>query len=313
MKTKNTFRNIPQSASWPRRKFITTGLQLTGLAALSTLPVKSFGAGLTPANRDYTVGEVIDLVFEGCGFTPGAETVDTIKAGSRDRKIKGIVTSMFPTIEVIRQTIKQGADFIIVHEPTYYSGKIQEASWLEGSSTVVERKQQLLQENNITIWRAHDCVHKIKPDGVTSGVVAKLGWNDYYKGEKTFTIPTLSFAQLVNYVKQKLEVPQLRVIGDNADSCSRICLLPGAWGGKIQMNSIIADKPDVLIVGELSEWETAEYVRDARLLGDKLSLIVIGHAMSEEPGMEWLAQWLQSRLPGIPITHIPSGNPLKWA
>jgi hypothetical protein len=67
-----------------------------------------------------------------------------------------------------------------------------------------------------------------------------------------------------------------------------------------------------LIVGEVSEWETAEYIRDANLLGSKIALIVLGHALSEEPGMEWLVEWLQPKLPGTKIIHIPSGNPFTW-
>ena len=226
-------------------------------------------------------------------------------------KVTGIVTTMFPTIEVIHKTIKLKSNLIIVHEPTFYSGNRNETSWVE-SSDVIKRKQQLLNDNNICVWRAHDSWHAIKPDGITTGVIKKLGWDNYYKGEKTFSIPTMSFKQLVKHLKLKLEIGYLRVIGKEQDKCSKISLLPGAWGGKIQMTTIIQDKPDVLIVGELSEWETAEYVRDARLLGDKISLIVLGHSMSEEPGMEWMAAWLKPKLPGLNITHITSGNPLQW-
>jgi len=39
-------------------------------------------------------------------------------------------------------------------------------------------------------------------------------------------------------------------------------------------------QPDVLIVGELHEWETAENVRDARALGEKKPLIIPGHPVS---------------------------------
>ena len=42
-------------------------------------------------------------------------------------------------------------------------------------------------------------------------------------------------------------------------------------------------------------------------------MIVLGHVFSEEPGMEWLAEWLQPKLPGIPVLHIPSGEPFIWA
>ena len=72
------------------------------------------------------------------------------------------------------------------------------------------------------------------------------------------------------------------------------------------------EKPVVLIVGELHEWETAEYIRDARQLGSKISLIILGHSVSEEPGMEWLVEWLQPKLPELKITHIASEDPFTW-
>ena len=68
----------------------------------------------------------------------------------------------------------------------------------------------------------------------------------------------------------------------------------------------------MLIVGEVSEWETVEYVRDARLLGHPIALVVLGHAVSEEPGMEYFVDWLQLRLPAMKITHVPSGAPFRW-
>ncbi|MEO6232153.1 MAG: hypothetical protein ABJB11_21635 [Ferruginibacter sp.] len=58
------------------------------------------------------------------------------------------------------------------------------------------------------------------------------------------------------------------------------------------------------------EWETAEYVRDAELLGHNISLIVLGHPVSEEPGMEWLVDWLQPKIPGVKIHRIASDSPL---
>jgi hypothetical protein len=68
----------------------------------------------------------------------------------------------------------------------------------------------------------------------------------------------------------------------------------------------------LLIVGELNEWETAEYIRDFRYQGGKTSLVVLGHSVSEEPGMQWLLPWLQPKAPGVKITHVPSGDPFNW-
>ena len=74
--------------------------------------------------------------------------------------------------------------------------------------------------------------------------------------------------------------------------------MPGASGGKSQITAISKNKPDVLICGEVQEWETAEYVRDAEAKGDALSLIVLGHIASEEPGSEWMKNWLQKKRSG---------------
>jgi hypothetical protein len=48
-------------------------------------------------------------------------------------------------------------------------------------------------------------------------------------------------------------------------------------------------------------------------MGTKTALLVLGHALSEEPGSEWMLNWLKPQLPGISITHIPSKNPLQFA
>jgi Tfp pilus assembly pilus retraction ATPase PilT len=66
----------------------------------------------------------------------------------------------------------------------------------------------------------------------------------------------------------------------------------------------VSDKPDVIFVGELSEWETAEYISDEHLLGANTSLIILGHALSEEPGMEYFVDWLQPKLTDVKVTHI---------
>ena len=80
----------------------------------------------------------------------------------------------------------------------------------------------------------------------------------------------------------------------------------------MQMKFAEKDKPDVLIVGEVHEWETAEYIRDARLLGHEISLVVLGHAVSEEPGMSWFVNWLQPKITGTKVTHIASKSPFLW-
>ena len=70
---------------------------------------------------------------------------------------------------------------------------------------------------------------------------------------------------------------------------------------------------DVVVTGEAAEWEICEYVRDAVGIGLRKALVVIGHEKREEPGMRYLTEWLRPLLDGIPITHIPAGEPFNGA
>jgi putative NIF3 family GTP cyclohydrolase 1 type 2 len=105
----------------------------------------------------------------------------------------------------------------------------------------------------------------------------------------------------------------VRFIGEDTHLCQKIAVMPGAWGGRRQIQTLHQHNPDLLMVGELQEWETTEYIRDARSLGMSKSLLVLGHAVSEEPGMQWLVPWLEPKVPGVQVTHVPSNNPFRFS
>jgi putative NIF3 family GTP cyclohydrolase 1 type 2 len=288
-----------------RRKFVAGSLLTLGvLPGLAARP--DFQNGLT-------VQQLIDLILKEIpGSVPN--TVDTIKIGNPNQKITSVVTSMFPTIDVIRKAIALQANFLIVHEPSFYN-HADETGWLERDE-VFQFKKSLLTKNNIAVWRFHDYIHRHSPDGVLEGVVTKLGWKKFQNASRSylFTLPgETNLETLIGDVKTKLDIPNLRMVGSLEDKCQRVLLLPGAWGGRNQMTQIMETKPDLVICGEVAEWETSEYIRDARAMGLKRSLVVLGHAQSEEPGLAWLVDWLKEKAPMIKSAHVPSQNPFTFA
>lgn len=290
-----------------RRNFIQTGFKVAGGAALLTMPALDVFA----MRKEYTVQDVIDLIMKEIPIPPFKQSVDTIKSGTSTQKVTGIVTTMFATVEVIKKATALNANFIIAHEPTFYN-HTDDVNWT-GNNEVVKQKQELLKQNAVTVWRFHDYWHAYRPDGITYGVLKKANWLQYNKNaEKTFTIPASALKQIAEHLKKNLGIGRVRVIGDLSATIERISLLPGAWGGQNQISTTEKEKPDLVVCGEVHEWETAEYIRDARSLGSKTSLIVLGHSVSEEPGMEWLAEWLQPKLDTIKVTHIASNNPFTW-
>jgi putative NIF3 family GTP cyclohydrolase 1 type 2 len=307
--TKNRF-HINQDQS--RRKFIYNLSKVASVTTLLASPLAGRAGSFFEIKKDITVGEIIDLFTSQIPGTPLSNTVDTLKAGNRDIKVTGLVTTTFATIEVIRKTIELGANFIIAHEPTFYNHQ-DETTWL-ANDEVYRYKADLLKQHNIAVWRNHDYIHSLKPDGVRMGLLKQLNWEGYYdqKATNVLTLPAASLSSLIEYLKQKLSISMVRYIGNPEQNCQKILLMPGAAGGTRQIQAIGKEKPDVLICGEIQEWETAEYVRDAQAKGDKLSLIVLGHIASEEPGSEFMAGWLKEKIPGIKTTHILSNNSLSF-
>ena len=288
-----------------RRDFLLKSSTFLGTSIFLN-PLDLFSA---PKKAEYTVGDIMDLFISKVPNAPFSPTVDTLKGGSRDQVVTGIVTTMFATITVIRKAIELKANFIIVHEPTFYNHQ-DETAWL-ASDPVYQFKADLLKENGIAVWRNHDYVHSLPIDGVQAGVVDELGWNEYYNQNAVLNLPETTLGNLIDHIKSKLGVPALRYVGDLNQKASKILLLPGAIGGRRQIEIMMQEKPDVLICGESPEWETPEYVRNANEMGENLGLIVIGHSASEEGGSEFMKSWIEENVKGIPVYHIPSSNSLE--
>jgi putative NIF3 family GTP cyclohydrolase 1 type 2 len=297
-----------------RRTFIRDVTIAAGAAMVLSNPLLSVAQGLPAApQQSYTVGEIMDMFIREVHGAPFPNTVDTLKSGDRDIKVTGIVTTMFATIEVIKKAIALGANFIIAHEPTFYN-HTDDTSWLQ-ESDVYQYKADLLKQHSIAVWRNHDDVHSLATDGVRLGVLKQLRWEKFGdpKGSIFNITPAPRLSSLIEHVKERLNIKMLRYIGDLAQPCQKVLLMVGAAGGRRQIDSMIRYKPDVLVCGEISEWETAEYVRDARAKGDQLSLIVLGHIASEEPGSEFMLEWLKQHVPAVKSVHIPSQNSLSFA
>jgi putative NIF3 family GTP cyclohydrolase 1 type 2 len=286
-----------------RRTFIAN----IGAAVILSSPLVSFAF----RRKDVTVGEVIDLFKKEVPREMGKDTVDTLKAGNMDIVVTGIVTTMFATIDVIRKAIALNANFIIAHEPTFYNHR-DETKWLENDE-VYQYKADLLKQHNIAVWRNHDYIHSTKPDGVIEGLADQLGWKKYQEANQViYNLPAVTLKAMISHLKDKLHIQTVRYIGNPDQLCKKILLLPGAAGGTTQIETTSTLKPDVLVCGEISEWETAEYVRDARAKGQQLSLVVLGHIASEEAGSVFMEKWLKEKFSQIKTTHIPAGNSLSF-
>jgi putative NIF3 family GTP cyclohydrolase 1 type 2 len=254
---------------------------------------------------DIKVSDVYKVLTSG--MAPIENTVDGILAGSPEAAVKGIAVTFLATQEIIEKARDMGVNLIISHEGIYFSHWDKRDQL--GSDQVYTDKSRLIEECGMSVIRFHDYIHRKLPDRVTKGLVKVLDWERLEVENRDIVtiveIPEMTLQQLISHIKQKLGISHLRYVGDPAAICRRIGVLVGYRGHGDSIIPVFSkDGADLVICGEGPEWEAPEYVRDAIYQKKNRSLIVLGHAESESPGMEYFAELLQDSFPDIPIHYI---------
>ena len=258
-----------------------------------------------------SAGEIISRIRSNINTGWNGGPIDTLKSGTPNQKITGIATTFMATMEVLKKAKKMGINLIITHEPTFYNHFDDRAPLQD--DPVQSEKWKFINENNLVIWRFHDHWHTIEPDGINTGMTEKLGWEEYDKDKNLiFDLPPTTLNELSAWIAERFNTSTVRVVGDPGMRVNKVGLVPGAHSSMAQITMLRKKGVDAIIVGESREWETVEYARDANELGFNKGLIIMGHADSEEAGMDYCAQWLRNFIQEVPITFIPAGNPL-WS
>lgn len=266
-----------------------------------------------------TVREIVNAMIQKTGrpALPLNKTCDQLITGSFDTPVTSVVTTFMATVDVVRQAAIEGANLIITHEPTWFTGR-DDTDWVKEDPVFIEKKK-LIDEAGIAIWRFHDQMHMADEDGIYRGLIAELGWQDYLiDGMKDcFEIPEVTLESLLLFLKEKLSMNVLQYIGSTKMKVKRVGILVG--GGSLGLG--VEQMPmefmkqytvDCLICGDITEWTLPAYARDAAYLGFNKSLIIAGHERTEEAGMKHLVEWLKPLVGAVPVHFIDSREPFKY-
>ena len=281
-----------------------------------TRPVtrRHFATALAPAAAlaqaaatPLTAGQIIGKIRESLGVAWREPTVDTIKAGNPDTPVQGIATTVMATLDVLQRAAARGKNLIITHEPTFYNHEDKTQDFER--DPVYMAKQEFIAKNKMVVFRFHDNWHAHRPDLMLTGLAQRLGFTRLADAAdpRLFAISATTLDKLARDIQARLKSRTMRVLGKPDTRISRIVLNPGYANLMGPVRGLA--NADLFIAGEAREWEGVEYVFDAVAAGQPKGLILLGHAISEDPGMEECAKWLRAFLPGMPIEFIPAGEP----
>jgi hypothetical protein len=139
------------------------------------------------------------------------------------------------TCEVI-ECCQLGANLIItMNRPLQSSGY----NGLVNQHPSYIAKRQLIERSSVVIWRFHDYLHSLPPDSTVMGLLQALGWEDQMVPETPYlcTIPPRTLLELAKWVKQRLGLSAVRVVGNLEATCRKICLLPGFPPAEMQIGA----------------------------------------------------------------------------
>ena len=280
---------------------------LIAFAALLASPLMAGAQALT-------AGEMWQKIQRRYLPAPPPDTVDTLKGGDPSTSVTGIATTFLDTMDVLREAVKRGDNLIITHEPTFYNHRDETTDFV--NDPVYKEKLAYIEQHHLVVYRLHDEIHADPAgDHILLGVYKALGWEKLPHGpgevgQYFVTIPPTTLGELAKSLAARLHAQTIRVEGNPTLKITHVALIPGAAGLREQVEGLNAPNVDVLIAGEASEWETVEYVRDAVAQGRAKGMILLGHEVSEEPGMEQCAVELRELFPGVKVDHIVAGQPL---
>ena len=248
---------------------------------------------------------------------------DGFKYGDPATPVTGIVFTFQATFEVLKKTVQAKKNFVISHERMFWEqlddvGSLKHDRLFEPAGSpetepVILAKRQYCEENGLVVWRFHDHQHMLRPDPIMTGLVAKLGWQDYtvqVQGQMigtAYTIPETPLKDVARHVARSLDSRNVRVIGDPNLPVKRVGL------GAHKLIEIL--KPlqscDVVLMSEPQDCDAFPYLRDGISLGlpHPKALIAIPHERFEEWAEQDAPAWLKTLVPEVPIDFISAGDP----
>jgi putative NIF3 family GTP cyclohydrolase 1 type 2 len=237
------------------------------------------------------------------------QTVDVFKAGSPDVEVRGIATTGMATFDLLKRAAARDRNFVISHEPTFYN-HLDQTAGLEKDAAYLA-KQQFIRDHNMVVFRFHDHAHMLRPDPLIIGSARALGLTQYAQADnpRFYTIPPTPLKTLVADMRRRLNGRAMRVMGDPDAVIRRIEL---GSGSGVPVLSSTPEPFDLSIGGETAEaGGNAEYILDAAAIGQRRAMILLGHMLSEDFGMQEVADWMWPILPGVPVEWIPAGEPFS--
>ncbi|HUA58628.1 MAG TPA: hypothetical protein VML19_07740 [Verrucomicrobiae bacterium] len=299
-----------------RRRFAV----LAGSAGVAPLALTGPNPLAAQGSDQLTAEAVVRRIQTKLGGDWPSTSPDGFKAGDPGTVVKGIATTAMATLEVLKAAVKANANLILTYEPTFYARADGAAPAAAGrgrgtfgfgpDDPVVKAKREWIDKNGVVVFRLRDHWQSRQENEMVTALAGVLGWSNrrIKSDDALYDIPASSAENTVAMIRGKLKLRGgLRAVGDKKASVRRVLLYPGSMTPAVMWQRY--SEVDMIVAGEVREWENTHYAADMFAAGEKRALVTIGRVASEEPGMRACADWLKTVVKEVPATWIDAGDP----
>ncbi|GAA2974076.1 putative NIF3 family GTP cyclohydrolase 1 type 2 [Microbacterium terrae] len=259
-----------------------------------------------------TAGEVVARIEADArrrGYPWVSPTVDRIVWGDSDSLVTGIATTWMATMPALESAASHGCNLVMSHEPTFWHHLDEIPTGAE--SALYESKTAWLRARGMTVMRFHDHHHSMfDADPVMEALIDDLAWRDRTVGTSfasQIDVGTMTVRDLASHVADSVGEEAVRTVGDPDAPVSTVGFGDHSLAGCLDAIRV----NDVVLTGEIREWDAYEYFRDAQTLGIPRNLVVTSHRALENPASGPLATWLSALLPEVPVISVDVPPPFE--
>jgi putative NIF3 family GTP cyclohydrolase 1 type 2 len=243
----------------------------------------------------------------------------TLIHGSSDTQVTGIMVATMPSLAVLRQAVASGCNLILSAEAPLYSRPLPaDANPMARAGAerlfaqpVFREKSAFIADHKLVIYRLPTRSEAPGPSAdnplFTGHLARAMGLSTTADGWIFDTAP-ITLGTLVQRAQSAVGAHGgLRMIGDPAMPVRKVCVVPGTTEMAATLPRL--RQADVLVAGDLREWELVPYIADSHAAGHPKGLVALGRILSQQPGTRALAAALKAAHPGLPVSFAPHADP----